>query len=122
MYDDDATLVALLDWELASIGPAEMDLAWYLALDELTAHYAGGTVPGFHDRADGIRLYERALGRAVVDLEWHEIFALVRSTAINDRQARIARSAGVDYPGGIGDDNPVLGWVDRKIEQFERST
>lgn len=121
MYDDDGALVALLDWELASIGPAEMDLAWYLALDELTARYAGGVVPGFLDRADAVRLYEQELGRAVLDLEWHEIFALVRSTAVNDRQARIARSAGVDYPGGVGDDNAVLRWVDHKIERFERS-
>jgi aminoglycoside phosphotransferase (APT) family kinase protein len=122
MYDDDGVLVAFLDWELASIGPAEMDLAWYLALEELTALYARSSVPGFLARGDAIALYETHLGRRVVDFEWHEIFALVRSIAINDRQARIAAAAGVEYPGVAGDGNPVLGWVDQKIEQFERST
>jgi aminoglycoside phosphotransferase (APT) family kinase protein len=122
MYDDGGTLVAVLDWELATIGPAEMDLAWYLALDELTTFYARATVPGFLERADTIALYEAHLGRRVVDLEWHEVFALVRSVAINDRQARVASAAGVEYPGTSGDDNPVLHWVDSKIEAFERSS
>jgi aminoglycoside phosphotransferase (APT) family kinase protein len=122
MYDERGTLLAVLDWELATIGPAEMDLAWYLALDELASLYARGAIPGFLDRADAIAFYEEELGRRVVDLEWHEVFALVRSVAINDRQARIAAAANVDYPGTAGDDNPVLRWVDRKIEAFERST
>jgi aminoglycoside phosphotransferase (APT) family kinase protein len=109
--------VAVLDWELASIGPPEMDLAWYLALDRLTAKFTG-TVPGFLDRARAIDYYESHLGRAVVDLEWHEIFALVRSAAINDRQARIAAAAGVPYPGVAGDDNPVLRYITRRIDRY----
>ncbi len=34
------------------------------------------------------------------DLEWHEIFALVRAVAINDRQQRVAAAAGTRYVGG----------------------
>jgi aminoglycoside phosphotransferase (APT) family kinase protein len=117
MFGPNRDIVAVLDWELASIGPAEMDLAWYLALDRLTSRFSG-VVPGFLD-ADGARAYyEAALGRRVVDLPWHEIFALVRSTAINDRQARLAQRAGADYPGIAGDENPMLGYIARRIERW----
>ncbi|HWS45250.1 MAG TPA: phosphotransferase, partial [Acidimicrobiia bacterium] len=115
MYDDGGDVVALLDWELASIGPAEMDLAWYLGLDELTRSFVGRTLPGFLGRGDAIRYYEGILGRPVRQLAWHEVFALVRSIAINDRQARLADAAGTPYPGVPGDANPILAYLDRKI-------
>jgi aminoglycoside phosphotransferase (APT) family kinase protein len=118
LFADDRSVTTVLDWELATIGPAEMDLAWYLALDALTAHFVKRTVPGFLARGEFVARYEAALGRAVVDLEWHEIFALVRSTAINDRQARLAAESGVAYPGVAGDDNPVLRVIARRIEEY----
>ncbi len=118
LFADDRSVTSVLDWELAVIGPAEMDLAWYIALDELTTRFVKQTVPGFLARPEIIARYETALGRAVVDLEWHEIFALVRSTAINDRQARLAAASGVEYPGVAGDGNPVLRYIARRIEAF----
>ena len=118
LYDDGGRVVALLDWELATIGPAEMDLGWYLVLDELTTAFVGRTVPGFAGRADAIRHYERALGREIAHLAWHEIFALVRSIAINDCQARLAAAAGTPYPGVAGDANPILVHLEERISAF----
>ncbi len=120
MFDEQRHVTSVLDWELASIGPGEMDLAWYLALDELVERFSKQRVPGFLDREAVIARYEERLGRPVVDLEWHEVFALVRSTTINDRQARIAAATGTAYPGVAGDDNPVLRYVARRIERFGR--
>jgi len=119
MLLDDGSASGLLDWELASIGPPEMDLAWYLALDRLTARIAGITVPGFLTREEVIARYEHRLGRRTEHLEWHEIFALVRSVAINDRQARMAAATGVEYPGFSGEDNPLLAYIGRRILRFE---
>jgi aminoglycoside phosphotransferase (APT) family kinase protein len=117
---DDGSPAALLDWEMASIGPAEMDLAWYMALDRLTTQVIGTPVPGFLDREQAVARYERHLGRPVEHLEWHEIFALVRSTAINERQARLAQSVDADYPGVPGEDNPLLAYIGRRIARFEQ--
>jgi aminoglycoside phosphotransferase (APT) family kinase protein len=119
LFHDDRQVASVLDWEMATIGPAEMDLAWYLALDDLTTYFVKRTVPGFFDRAGLIARYEATLGRAVVDLEWHEIFALIRSTAVNDRQARLAAEIGVSYPGVAGEDNPVLRVIARRIDAFD---
>ena len=122
MYGSDYRVVSLLDWELATLGPPEMDLAWYLALDELTTKATRSGVPGFHPREQFVAGYELQLGRPVVDLAWHEVFALVRSVAVNDKQARLAAAAGVPYPGVFGDDNPMLGYVGRRIERFNAAT
>jgi aminoglycoside phosphotransferase (APT) family kinase protein len=119
LFSDDRKITAVLDWEMATIGAAELDLAWYLALDALTTHFTRKTVAGFLDRAAFIASYERALGRAVQNLEWYEIFALVRSTAINERQARLAATTGVPYPGVAGENNPVLPYLAEKIDGFE---
>jgi aminoglycoside phosphotransferase (APT) family kinase protein len=116
---DDGSIGALLDWELASIGPPEMDLAWYLALDRLTTKVIGRNVPGFLGRDEAISCYQHHLGRPVEHLDWHEIFALVRSVAINERQARLAAAAGVPYPGVAGKDNPMLDYITRRIDRFE---
>jgi aminoglycoside phosphotransferase (APT) family kinase protein len=118
LFADNRSVASVLDWEMATIGPAEMDLAWFLSLDELTTRFIKRTVPGFLERADILSRYEAALGRGVADLEWHEIFALVRSTAINDRQARLAAESGVAYPGVAGEDNPVLRVIARRIDAF----
>jgi aminoglycoside phosphotransferase (APT) family kinase protein len=118
MYDDDRRIVAVLDWELASIGPAEMDVAWYLALDELTTKAVGASVPGFRGREALLQRYRARLGRDLDHLPWHEIFALVRSIAINDKQARLAAAAGVAYPGLAGDDNPMLRYLARRIDRY----
>jgi len=116
---DDGAIGALLDWELASIGPPEMDLGWYLALDRLTTKVVGHQVAGFLGRDETISRYQDHLGRSVEHLGWHEIFALVRSVAINERQARLAAAGGVSYPGVAGKDNPMLDYITRRIDRFE---
>ncbi|HKY15440.1 MAG TPA: phosphotransferase family protein, partial [Microthrixaceae bacterium] len=82
VFDEDRRPVAVLDWEMATIGAAEHDLAWTLTLESIQTELFGRTVPGFLDHDAAVAHYESRLGRAVRDLEWHEILAMVRSTAI----------------------------------------
>jgi aminoglycoside phosphotransferase (APT) family kinase protein len=118
VFSDDERVHAVLDWELATVGPGESDVAWYLVLDELTTRFVGRAVPGFLRRDELLARYERQLGRELVDLPWHELFALTRSVAINERQARLAEAAGVPYPGVAGDANPVLRALTERITRF----
>jgi aminoglycoside phosphotransferase (APT) family kinase protein len=119
MFDKRGRIVALVDWEMATVGPAEMDLAWYLVLEDIMTHFGAPAVPGFLARKDVVAAYEHALGRAVSNLAWHEIFALARSVAVNDCQARAAMTAGRPYPGIPGDDNPVLPLLTKRIAAFD---
>ena len=61
----------------------------------------------------------RRLGRPVQDLEWYEILALVRSTAILTRIAHLDQLAGrpVLFPPA---DHPVVGILARRLAEAAR--
>jgi aminoglycoside phosphotransferase (APT) family kinase protein len=116
IFDDRREVVAVLDWELATVGPSEMDLGWYLGLERVLRELTGGaTVPGFRDDDRLVADYATALGRAVEDVEWHVIFAVARSICINVRQAAISAAAGERYLLPGDETNPLLrvveGWI-----------
>lgn len=98
---------AVLDWDMASVGPAELDLAWFLALEAVQTDLTHMTVPGFGARADAIAVVEGGLGRTLVDLDWYEIFALVRASAISTRIAILFERAGQQSRFTLGQD-PTL--------------
>jgi len=118
IVDDDCRVVAALDWDLASIGPAEMDLAWYLVLDDVTTSALGSSVPGFPEHEETIGNYEEQLGRRLVDYRWHEVFAVCRALAISNCQARIAGAAGEPYVSPADEGNPLVGVLGRRIAAF----
>jgi aminoglycoside phosphotransferase (APT) family kinase protein len=93
---DEATLVpkAVLDWDMTSTGPPEMDIAWLLALDQVGAELTGMSVSGFGAHDEAVARFEQALGRSLVDLDWFEIFALVRAGAISTRITILKERAG----------------------------
>lgn len=90
VFDPSLRVRAVLDWDLASLGPAEMDLGWYLGLDAMMEALFGTRLDGFPSRAESVAAYEEQRGVAVHALDWHEVFALTRALAINDRHQRIA--------------------------------
>ena len=89
VFDDERQIVAVLDWDLAAVGPREMDLGWHFGLDFMMETLFGQRVPGFPSRVEALERYERESGYEVRDLAWHEVFALTRALAINDRHQRI---------------------------------
>jgi aminoglycoside phosphotransferase (APT) family kinase protein len=68
-----------------------MDLGWYFGLEFMMEALFGGRLPGFPGATEAVERYERRSGYEVQDLAWHEVFALVRALAINDRHQRITR-------------------------------
>jgi len=95
VFDPDrCTPRAVLDWDMATLGPAEMDLAWFLALEAVQADLSGTKVPGFGGRDETAARVEGDLGRALADLDWYEIFALVRASAVSTRIALLFERAG----------------------------
>jgi aminoglycoside phosphotransferase (APT) family kinase protein len=94
VFDAGRRVVAVLDWDLARLGPREMDLGWHVGLDHMMEALFGRRVPGFPGTAESVERYERQSGYEVRDLGWHEIFALVRALAIQDRHQRIRRDPG----------------------------
>jgi aminoglycoside phosphotransferase (APT) family kinase protein len=93
---DETTLTpkAVLDWEMVSAGPREMDIAWLTALDEVGRELSGLSVPGFGTRQQTLRRFGRTLHR----LDWYETFALVRASAISTRIALLKGKGDREQP------------------------
>jgi aminoglycoside phosphotransferase (APT) family kinase protein len=93
---EDMSLAAVLDFEMADVGPAEIDLAWLLVLHDMAVERCGGDLPGFPGRQATVAAYRDALGRPLADLRWYEVYAALRSGAILVRAARLLARLGVD--------------------------
>jgi aminoglycoside phosphotransferase (APT) family kinase protein len=120
VFDDARRVVAVLDWELASIGPAEADLGWYLAQERTMAELIGLTVPGFPSRAEVLERYAAAAGRTPRDMAAFEVFGSFRQLAIDVRQARLAREVGAPYNTPFDETNPICGVLRRCMEDAGR--
>ncbi len=76
------TPVAVLDWEMAALGPREIDLGWLVFLHaffEMIARAAGlPGMPDFLRARDVVATYERASSKRVGDLRWYETYVALR--------------------------------------------
>jgi aminoglycoside phosphotransferase (APT) family kinase protein len=114
LVDDHMRPTAVLDWEMASIGPPEVDVAWYTALEAMTEHFVGTRVPGFLRRDEVVSHLERSLGRSLVDLEWFEVFAMARSAALNLRADRL-RAQERGRPARPTEDDAIIAYTIERI-------
>jgi aminoglycoside phosphotransferase (APT) family kinase protein len=77
-----ATVTAVIDWEIWTVGDPRIDLGWFLAnADPATYQRAtryAGALPSPDELLD---LYAAALGRDLGDVEWFEALACFKSTA-----------------------------------------
>jgi aminoglycoside phosphotransferase (APT) family kinase protein len=99
-----AAVAAVLDWDMVTVGPPEMDVAWFTALEAMTSELSGMSVAGFGTPAEAAAL---VLGREPVAYEWFEVFALVRASAVSNRIATLFARAGQRSMFRVGED-PTL--------------
>jgi len=114
IFGDDLSPRAVLDWDMASIGAPEHDVAWFTTLESTTRSIVGQHLDGFPDRDGTIAQYESVTGRVLRDVEWYETLALIRSTAIMTRIGYLHRDAGLPAPLPI-DDNPLLDLLGERL-------
>ena len=80
---------AVLDWEMAAIGPAEVDVAWmtfmHAFFQEIAERFGMVGMPNFLTRDRATRIYEEEGGRALEHLDWYEIFAALRFGVVSVR-------------------------------------
>jgi len=106
IYDDALDPRAVLDWEMAVLGPPELDLGWFLFLERTALQFVD-QLPGFPDRAGTVRRYEQHLGRPVRDLDWYEVWGGMRAACIQVRLGRILLELGVIDDPRYPQRNPV---------------
>jgi aminoglycoside phosphotransferase (APT) family kinase protein len=88
MFDRDR-VVAVLDWEMASVAPPEVDLGWmcylHLFFQDLATDLGVPGLPELFRPADVADAYAEASGYTPDDLTWYLVFAATRHGAIMRR-------------------------------------
>jgi aminoglycoside phosphotransferase (APT) family kinase protein len=81
--------VAVLDWEMASLGAPEADLAWSVHIHDFFNAVAEQLemppLEGFFRRDDVIATYEALSGEPVRDYDYYEVFAGLRYAIVSIR-------------------------------------
>ena len=80
---------AVLDWEMAAIGPPEVDVAWmtfmHAFFQEIAERFGMVGMPDFLTRERAMRIYEEEGGRPLEHLDWYEMFAALRFGVVSVR-------------------------------------
>src|SRR3546814_14694392 len=83
MFDDEGKVKALIDWELAPLGPAELDLACWLYFDDLFSRRSGvQRLEGLPTREESIAIWEAAVGRKAAHLDYYDIVVGLRMALV----------------------------------------
>jgi aminoglycoside phosphotransferase (APT) family kinase protein len=110
-------VVAVLDWEMSSIGDPLLDLGWWAFADEALSMGAGGArLPGFPPVAGTIEAWERATGCSASAFEYYELFAGVRFTVIMLRMGKLLADIGL-VPAQFAYDNLVSRALARVLDR-----
>lgn len=115
LFTRDGQVSAVLDFEAAALGPAEIDLAWWFFMDEMfSAGHARQT--GLPDRAEQIALFEQHLGRPVEHLDYYEVIAAIRIALVLARSTNLLIEAGrLPASNKTAHRNPALQLLAEKI-------
>jgi aminoglycoside phosphotransferase (APT) family kinase protein len=104
IFGDDLSVVALLDWEGATIGPPEIDVGWWLMFEEFLCEAQGLTrLEGVPDRDATIARYQELSGRPVEEIRYYEILAGLVLALINSRLADLMIAGGRLEPAVAGE-------------------
>jgi aminoglycoside phosphotransferase (APT) family kinase protein len=96
MYDDTGNRLAVLDWEMVTLGSPSQDVAWAWFLDR---HHSEGCnvprLPGFPSKAETVRRYEERSGLPLREMDYYEVFAAFRFCVIMGKLAVIFKDWGL---------------------------
>ncbi|MGF7122291.1 phosphotransferase family protein [Rhodococcus sp. AG1013] len=110
MYRDFAP-AAVLDWELATLAPRELDVGWFVFFhrmyQDMAEQFGRPGLPGFLQRADVVAHYENTTGVELRDLDFYLGYAAIRHGIIMSRIKRRSIHFG-DSPAPDDPDEYVL--------------
>lgn len=86
------TPAGVLDWEMAALGPREIDLGWFVFMhrffQDIAEVFELPGLPDFLARGAVVSAYERMTGHTVRNLDWFLVYAALRHAIV---MARIKR-------------------------------
>ena len=125
--DDPGRIVAVLDWEMSTLGDPLADLGLFLLYwgqadaQVIATGAAIGSQPGFLTKDEIVERYARASGRSVDALDWYVVFASYKLAIIVEginARFQMGKTLGSGFEG-MGE--MVSALVDGAIEQANAS-
>ncbi|MBV6759310.1 phosphotransferase family protein [Rhodococcus opacus] len=109
MMFEDFRPVAVLDWEMATLGPRELDLGWMTYLhrffEDIAAAAGLDGMPDFLRLDDLAALYEELTGHTPRDLEYYTTYAALRQATImlriQERAIHFGQAAAPEDPDDL---------------------
>ncbi|MGH7750490.1 MAG: phosphotransferase family protein, partial [Candidatus Dormibacteria bacterium] len=99
MFGAEQEVTGVFDWEMAALGPHELDLGYFLFLNRVYTEGLGVPVPGgFPDRDATVARYEQLSGLQVRDIDFYEAFAGVCGAILLMRVGRMMIDLGALPP------------------------
>jgi aminoglycoside phosphotransferase (APT) family kinase protein len=113
--------VAVLDWEMAALGPREVDLGWFLFLhvffEDLAHQFSLPGLPDFLRSRDVAATYEAHGGHRVRDLAFYQAYAALRHAIVMSRvHARRVHFGEAEWPADPDEVIPHRGILARMLE------
>jgi aminoglycoside phosphotransferase (APT) family kinase protein len=118
---EDFLPAAILDWEMAGLGPRGLDVGWLVFMHQFfegVARMMGQPgMPGFLRREDVAAHYERVSGHALPDLAFYELYAALRHGIVMARiHARRVHFGEVEWPEDVDSVIPHRETLERMLE------
>lgn len=117
MFADDLSVAALFDFEVASLGPSEIDLAWWLYCEDLFSEQFGvERLAGIPNEQEAIKGFERLYDRPMHDFDYYLAIAALKHAVLSIR----------DYSNGKTVETPdalpgfALDRLSRSIERHKQ--
>lgn len=120
IFADDLSVAAMLDWEGATLGPPEIDVAWWVMFDEFLCEAQGLTrLPGVPDRAGTFDRYQQLAESELRDIGFYEVLACLQFALINSRLADLLIASGT-VPERVASEfvTRVTGLMRRALDAF----
>ena len=116
----DFEVVAVLDWEMATVGDPLLDLGWWLFADETLTCGAGfERLPGFDSAEGTARRWSELTGRATDPLDYYLVFAGLRFTVIMVRMGKLLVDMGF-LPPTFPYDNHISRGLAQQLARVSR--
>jgi len=117
IFGADHRVAAVIDWEVATIGAPEIDVAHWLFFDRFATEAIGvDRLSGWPDRDTTLARYEERSGRRLGDVDSFEMLEelFIATTLIRQADARVA--SGLAAPGTrMGHDNTVTQMLAQRL-------
>jgi aminoglycoside phosphotransferase (APT) family kinase protein len=104
MFTDELQVAAMFDWEGATLGPPQFDVAWWTMFDEYLCEAQGLTrLGGVPDATATMARYESLSGNSLVDMEYYLVLSGLVLALINSRLCHLLVANGI-VTAGFGEE------------------